>query len=238
MSTTTSIGIYDDLATRQTRVAVRTANHEVTCRIDQQFRIFVLQEFMQKLAVSRVTFRYAGQEDINDILLDQFRCYAFIVLRREHDGIYTNGMILFVIFNGDLRLAIRTQIGHLLTFLADTGERIHQGVRQIQRQRHVVIRLVRRIAEHHSLITGALFLGISATHALIDIGGLSMKSRENTATLRFKFILGLGVADVRDGFTSNGLNVCPTFATHLAGNYHLTGSTQSLAGHMSLRVLR
>ena len=58
VSTATTIGVHDDLTTRQTRVAVRTADHEITRRVHQQLRILVCQELMQQVAVTAVTRRY------------------------------------------------------------------------------------------------------------------------------------------------------------------------------------
>ena len=97
------------------------------------------------------------------------------MLRTQHDRVNTNRLVLLIILDGDLRFAVRTKIGHLLTFLADTRECIDQRVRQIQRQRHVVIRLVRRVTEHHALVTRSLLLRVGTTHTHVDIGRLRMQ---------------------------------------------------------------
>lgn len=66
-------------------------------------------------------------------------------------------MVIVVVFDGHLRLAIRTKMRHLAA-LAHFGETIRQTVRQMNRQRHKHVGLVARIAEHHALVARALRL--------------------------------------------------------------------------------
>src|SRR5436305_2050619 len=86
-----------------------------------------------------------------------------------------------VIFDGDRRLAVRTQIGDG-AILADRREPARQPMRQCDRQRHQLRSVATRVAEHQALIAGALpvqfvedpaltrFAGI--VHALRDVGRL------------------------------------------------------------------
>ena len=160
------------------------------------------------------------------------------MLRTQHDRIDTNRLVLLIKLDGDLRFAVRTKISHLLSFLADTRECIDQRVRQIQSQRHVVIRLVRRVTEHHALVTRSLLLRVGTTHTHVDIGRLRMQRRQYTATLRFELILRFCVTDIGDRLTGDLLYIYPSFATHLSGDHHLSRRAERLACYVCRSVLR
>ena len=64
---------------------------------------------------------------------------------------------------------------------------------------HAVVSLVGCIAEHHALVSGALFFRLLAFHAAVDIGTLCMNGRENAARTSIKHILSFGITDTLDG---------------------------------------
>jgi hypothetical protein len=88
------------------------------------------------------------------------------VLGAHHDGVDALGGVVVVVFDGHLALRIGTQVGHFGVLLAaDGGEFLQQAVAEVQRQRHVGVRIAAGVAEHHALVAGALFLGLLALHA-------------------------------------------------------------------------
>ncbi len=83
------------------------------------------------------------------------RLFEFIVLRGDHNGIDAQGQTLLAVLHGHLRLGIGPQIGHQLRLvLADIGQLLHQCMTQVDGQRHVALRLIGGVAEHHTLIAG------------------------------------------------------------------------------------
>ena len=135
-----AVGVNDDLAPRETGVAVRAADDELARWIDK-----ILCLCAQELC------RNNHLDDLFDhILSDGCKVYRLVMLRRDNDGIDIN-RLAGLIGNGDLCLSVRTQIGELAAF-AHVREAACQLVREHRRERHVLGRLVRRIAEHHALI--------------------------------------------------------------------------------------
>ena len=130
-----------------------------------------------------------------------------IVLRGNHDGIDALGFTFVGILHGNLTFRVRTQISHHLPFLTNLSQGLHQTVRQIQGNRHIVFGLVRGITEHHSLIAGTLTLLVFAGNALVDIIALLVDGREHTARIAVELILRLRVANLVDGLARNGLQV-------------------------------
>ena len=130
-----------------------------------------------------------------------------IVLRGNHDGIDALGFTFVGILHGDLTFRVRTQIGHLLPFLTNLSQGLHQTVGKVERNRHIVFGLVRGITEHHSLIAGALTLLVFTGNALVDIIALLVDGREHTARIAVELILRLRVANLVDGLARNGLQV-------------------------------
>ena len=128
------------------------------------------------------------------------------MLRAEHDGVHAHGVILLVIFDGDLRLAVGTQIVHQL-LLAHGGQALGQLVRERDRQRHELRRLVAGVAEHHALIARAVIervlAGLLALERVVDaegnVGALLVDVRDDGAGLAVKAILGAVIADLAHG---------------------------------------
>ena len=76
-----------------------------------------------------------------------------IVLRRDDDRADPLRDAVLVL-DGDLGLAVRAQVRQLAG-LADLGEPARHAVRERDRQRHQLGRLVAGEAEHHPLVAGA-----------------------------------------------------------------------------------
>jgi hypothetical protein len=92
----------------------------------------------------------------------------------------------------DLGLAVGPQEVEL-ALAARLREALHQPVRERQRQRHELLGLPDRVAEHHSLVAGA-----AGVHALSDVGGLRIDRRHDRAGLVVEAELRARVADLLD----------------------------------------
>src|SRR5256885_60844 len=98
----TAVGVDDDLATSQSRVALRTTSYEPSSRIDMELGIVI-----EKIARHRV-LNHMLANLCSKLFVGNFRR----MLRRNDDRIYAERPTI-AIFNGYLRLAIRTKVGKL-----------------------------------------------------------------------------------------------------------------------------
>ena len=78
---------------------------------------------------------------------------------------------------------------------------------QIERNRHVIVRLITSVTEHHTLVTSPLVLIITIVNATVYIITLLMNSRKNTTAITIKLIFSLGITDVINGLTCYGLQI-------------------------------
>src|SRR5487761_782360 len=149
-----AVGVDDDLAARQTGVAHRAADDELAGRV-------AIEEVL-RLEAPRVV--QLLREDRLEHVRDEIRLHQHLdvdslaVLRRDDDALDLDGapvpMLVLLVAHRHLRLAVRTQIEELLR-LADRGEPLRKPVRKHDRQRHQLLGLTRRVAEHHPLVAGA-----------------------------------------------------------------------------------
>ena len=161
MTSHATVGVNDDLAPGQTRVAHGAANHKSSRWIDVVFGIFVEQ-----------VSRDSRLDDVLENIAAEFVIgYSFRMLSRNHHRVHAHGFVVFVVFNRNLRLAIRTQV-RKLAVLADVGKPHAQLVRQRNRHGHEFRRLPARVAHHHSLVTGATSVNAhgDVTRLLVDAG--------------------------------------------------------------------
>ncbi len=94
-------------------------------------------------------FNHVGQNR----LLELRRGDRIRVLRRHDDGIDRHRPVAFV-DDRHLRLAVRPEPREVAC-LAAVGQCARQPMRKEDRHRHELIGLVRRVAEHHSLVAGS-----------------------------------------------------------------------------------
>ena len=107
---------------------------------------------------------------------------------------------------------------------------------QVQRERHVRIRVAAGVAEHHALVARTLVLGLLAHHTLVDVRALLVNGAEHPAGISFEHVFAARVADAADHFPSDLLHVQVCVALHLAGKYHLPGGHQCFAGHFAFGI--
>jgi hypothetical protein len=117
----------------------------------------------------------------------------------------------------DLRLAVRAQVWERLV-LAHLGEPLGKLVRERDRQRHQLVGLTRRVAEHHPLVTGPgdieLVIGpasarasIGVVHALRDVWRLLVDRIEHRARVRAEAEICIDVADRANRLAHDLLNI-------------------------------
>ena len=153
----------------------------------------------------------------------------------------------FIIFDGYLRFGVGTQIrshlpfaqiGHCRSLPADNGQLGKQQVRQIERQRHIIIRLIASIPEHHTLISRPLTHRFGALHAPIDIGRLLVYGRKNTARVGIELIRTFIISDTVNHSAGNLHQIDISIRFNLACQYDLTGRYKGFACNFRVRVIR
>ena len=115
------------------------------------------------------------------------------VLGGEHDGVDADRAVVVVVLDGDLGLAVGTQVGQRAV-LADLGEPLGEPVGDHDRQRHQLGGVVAGVAEHQALVAGALLVElvdgaadavlVAVVDALGDVGGLRADGDLDAAGVR------------------------------------------------------
>ena len=245
-----AIGIHDDFAAGESRVAVRAADDELARGVhvvgdgvvEQGQYLFGVDGCLDTRHQHLYhVAAYGGQHLGVRLALGLFavvlRLYEFVVLRGDHDGIYAYGHAVVVILYGHLALGVGTKVGHVLAFAPDVGEHLQNAVRQVERQRHVVLRLVGGVAEHHSLVARALFHGVFALYSAVDVGTLLVYGAQHAARVAFEHVFALGVAHLLDDLAGNERHVHVGLGLHFAGQDDLPSGDERLAGHLRLGVV-
>ena len=152
------------------------------------------------------------------------------MLGGNDDGVDAGGLAVDV-FDRDLALAVGTEV---LGFSAAArfAEPAREPMRQHDRQRHQLRRLVAGIAEHQALIAGA-----AGVHAHGDVAGLGVHEVVKLAGLAIEADGGIGVADVGDGLARDGLIVDCGGSRDFAGDHAAVGGHQRFTGHAAHGVL-
>ncbi len=171
-----------------------------------------------------------------------------VVLRGDQHGVHAHRTVMFVVLDGHLRLAVRTQMGHD-ALLAHLGQPVRQPVGQVDRQRHQRVGLVAGVAEHHALVAGALRLvallaaggrlpfAIQPFHTLVDLRALFGQRHQHAAGVGVQTDPGAGVPDAAHRGAHDALDVAVALAGDLAEYEELSGGGRGLHGHVGVRVL-
>ena len=121
-------------------------------------------------------------------------------------------------------------------------------MREPNRQRHEVSRLVAGIAEHHSLVTSTLAVQqILATRtspefhgtvdARCDIGALSVQGHQHRTGRAVEALLVVVIANAVHRGANNLWNIDAGFGGDLSCDEHHTGGHERLTGHPRVGVL-
>ena len=207
MGAAPAISVHDNLAARKTGIAMRPPDDKLASRVDVVYQRIV-EERLQCRTERRL---HPWNHDIDHILADlcqhSFVFCKRVVLGRDHDRVDALRLVIVAVLNGHLAFAVGAQVGHHLPFAAYVGQLDQDFVRQIKWQRHVVVRLIGRIAKHHTLVTSTLVFRIGTLYPLVDIGRLLVDGRENTTGMRLEHVFGLGVADAGDHLPGDLLHI-------------------------------
>ena len=124
--------------------------------------------------------------------------------------------------------------------LARVAEPLADPVRRVDRERHVLLRLVARVAEHHPLVAGALLLeqALALGDALGDVGRLPLDRGDDGAGIAVEAALRGGVADVADHAPCAISPKCTlALRRDLAGDHHEARLDQRLARDAAVGIL-
>ena len=140
-----AVGVDDDLAAGQAGVGVGPAQLEGSRRVGQHL-VVVVGELRRQQRMDHVLAQVGLEQ--------RLEVEPGLVLRGDEHGLEPDRAAVLV-FEGDLRLAVGPQVRQHAG-LAHLRQTLGEPVRQPDRQRHQVVGLVAREAEHHSLVAGAL----------------------------------------------------------------------------------
>ena len=248
MPRSATVRVDNDLPAREPGVPHRAAEHELPGRVHEN-EVTVVH---QPLLVVQVRRQDGTKDTLDDVRLDQvLRGDPVGVLRgHEHALDFDRtlpSVILDLITNRHLCLAVGPQVGQLAR-LAHLGEPLADLVREHDRKGHQLLRLVRRVTEHHSLVAGAdpverivvtrvvLHL-VRRIHALRDVGRLLVERNHDAAGRRVEAPLGVRVADLRDPIANDPRHVDIRVGRNLAGDDDEAGGDQRLAGDAAVHVV-
>ena len=216
---------------------MRSTDHELASRIDMIDDMVVEKGFLHVAESCQQTWH----EDIDHILanlgLHSLVGIELIVLSRNDYGIDTHWTVLLIIFDSHLTLGIRTKIRHKVGLLTNLGKFDKEELAQFEGQRHIVVALVGRITEHHSLVACALKGFLMANDSTVDVIALLVDGTENTTAVAIEFILSLGIADAVDDSTRCVEKIDISIALDLAGKNDLSCSDKCLTSHLAVRIL-
>ena len=169
-----SVCVYDDLTACKTCVSVRTSDHELAGRVDVENELSVEEGCgLGRELADHLRDQYVPDIGFDLVVHGLFAC-EFIVLGRYYDCMDSDRFVGFaVVFDSELGLGVRPEIWHQFEpVLADVRKGEKCKMRQRERERHVILGIPACVAEHHSLVAGALILRIFAHYALVDISAL------------------------------------------------------------------
>jgi YD repeat-containing protein len=173
------------------------------------------------------------------------------VLRRDEDALDLDRPLPLVLVdlvpNRDLCLAVGTQIRKLAR-LSHLREAAADVVRQHDRKGHQFLRLVRRVAEHHSLVarahlvqwvvvTRVVLCLVRRVDALRDVRRLLVDRDHDTAGRGVEAPLRMRVADVADALADELRDVDVRLGRDLAGHDHEAGRDERLARDPAGRIV-
>ena len=176
---------------------------------------------------------------------------ALAVLRGDEDALDLDGplaaVLVDLVAHGDLGLAVRPQVRKHVR-LAHLGEPLADPVGERDRERHQLLGLGARVAEHHPLVAGAgaverivvarvvLHL-VGGVHALRDVGRLLVDRDDHAARIGVEPVLGTVVADLAHLRADEARDVDVRLRGDLAGDDDEAGRDQRLAGDAAFAVV-
>lgn len=167
------------------------------------------------------------------------------VLGGDHDRVEADGLVA-VVLDGDLGLAVGAQVRDR-PVLADLGQAPREAVREVDRERHQLGRLVARVAEHQALVARALLVElvlvtldtrlVGRVDALGDVGGLRADGHRHAAGGAVEALLRGVVTDLEDLLAHELRDRRVRLGRDLTGDVHEARGDERLHGDPGGRVL-
>ncbi len=241
-----AVGVDDDLAPRQARVSHRPADHELPGRVDVE-EVAVAEAAL----VVEIVRQDRAQNVVDQVGLDQrLGVEAVAVLGRDQHPLDLDGALAAVLVDlvahRDLRLAVGAQIRQHVG-LANLRQAVRDPMRELDRQRHQLGRLVRGVAEHHPLVAcsdavdrvAVAVLSLERlVDALRDVGRLLVQRHDDAASVGVEPVLGARVADAGHRLAHEPWNVDVRGGRDLPGHDDEAGRDQGLARDPAHGVVR
>src|SRR5579862_2003459 len=240
-----TVRVDDDLPARDAGVAHRAADDELARRVAVD-EVLVLEP---PLVVQLL------REDRMDDVFDEIRLQQRLdvepvaVLRRDEHALDLDrphaAALVLLVAERHLRLPVRAQVGQDLG-LAHLAQPLREPVREHDRQRHELVRLVDGVAEHHPLVASALtvervlvaaLLLVRVVDALRDVGRLLVDRDDDAACVGVEAELRARISDLGDLAADEPRDVDVDLGRDLAGYDDEAGRDQRLAGDAAVRVL-
>ena len=150
-----AVRVDDDLAAGEAGVAHRAADDELAGRVAVD-EVLVLEPLLVvEVRVGRIgSITCSMRSGLSSVSTSSpSRCCVEMSTRSISTGRLVAVLVLLVAHR-HLRLPVRAQVREDVR-LAHLAQPLREPVREHDRQRHQLVRLVRRVAEHHPLVAGA-----------------------------------------------------------------------------------
>jgi len=161
------------------------------------------------------------------------------VLGANHHSVHALGhhaAALVFVLHRHLGLGVGTQPGAAslrVGVVTHLGQRLHQAGGQVVRHGHALLRLVRGVTKHESLVTGTNVVVVLANvHSGRNLGTLLLNGHQDVARLVVKALARVVVADALDRVSHNLLVVQHSSRGNLSKHHNHAGLGSSLAGHL------
>ncbi|KAI3487290.1 hypothetical protein L1887_48875 [Cichorium endivia] len=161
------------------------------------------------------------------------------VLGGDDDGVDAEGdggTAVLLVLDGDLGLGVGAEPAEGAV-AAGGGHGEVELVREHEGHGHHLGGLVGGVAEHDTLVTGAVLLERAVVETLGNVGRLLLDGDEHVAGLVVEALLGRVVADLLDGVTDDLLVVDLGLGRDLTEDHDHTGLGGGLTGDLGVRVL-
>ncbi len=217
----TAVGVDLDLAPGEAGVGHRAADDEPPAGVDVALEAGA-PEVVRDDGVDHLVGEVGAQLVGVDLV---------VVLGRDDHALDHRRPVVAVVCDGHLDLPVGAQVGQRPR-LADLRQPPRQAVRERDRQRHQLRRLVAGEAEHHPAVAGAAHVD-----AVRDVRRLLVDADQDAAGLGVEAVLGACVADLAQGAPDDARDVHVTVGGDLPADQDQAGGDGRLAGHPRERVL-
>ena len=227
-----SVGVDDDLATRQPGIGLGSTDLEAPGGVDQH-------SHRRRVEVAELAQHGVDHLGLDVGLEECLDVDLFAMLRADEHRVDRHRLPVDVP-DGHLGLAVGAQIRNDARF-ADVGEAFGQPVGHGDRHRHELVGVSAREAEHHALVARAegieRIAGVSlpmlegVVDALRDIRRLLLDRGHDPAGVPVQPELGIRIAHLNDGSTNDLRHVDPRLGRDLAGDECEPSGDEGLARH-------